>query len=108
FDHSRQDVIGRDMAELIIPPADRERHRAAMARMLVTGEGTFLGKRVKMNAIRSNGAKFPIELSLTRIDTSTGPLFTAFIRDISRQKRFEDEVAFLAYHDKLTGLPNRA
>jgi diguanylate cyclase (GGDEF)-like protein/PAS domain S-box-containing protein len=108
FDYPRDEVIGRDMAQLLIPPPHRERHRAALARLASDGDGRILGKRVKMNAMRSNGVEFPVELTVARIDTPAGPLFTGFVRDITYQKRFEDEVAFLAYHDKLTGLPNRA
>jgi diguanylate cyclase (GGDEF)-like protein/PAS domain S-box-containing protein len=108
FDYSREEVIGREVAELLVPPSVRERYRASLARAVPADGGRRLGKRVKMNAMRSNGTEFPAELTITRIDTPGGPLFTGFIRDITYQKRFEDEVAFLAFHDKLTGLPNRA
>lgn len=39
FGFKREEAVGRELAELIIPPALRERHRQGLARYLKTGEG---------------------------------------------------------------------
>ncbi len=91
FGYSAAEVVGREMAEMIIPPAYRERHRRGLAHYLATGHGPVMGKRVEMTALRSDGMEFPVELAITRINTDSPPVFTGFIRDISEVKRVEEE-----------------
>ncbi|MEJ7746434.1 MAG: PAS domain S-box protein, partial [Luteimonas sp.] len=66
FGYRREDVLGRDMVALIIPPAYRERHRAGMAHYLATGEGPVLDKRLELSALHADGHEFPVELTVTR------------------------------------------
>jgi PAS domain S-box-containing protein len=89
FGHGRAQVVGRELADLIIPPPLRERHRRGMAHYLATGEGPVLGKRLELPALRADGTEFPAELAITRISTDGPPLFTAYLRDITEQKRAE-------------------
>ncbi|MDQ3160469.1 MAG: PAS domain S-box protein, partial [Pseudomonadota bacterium] len=97
FGYRRADVIGQELASLIIPPSLRDRHRRGMAHYLATGEGPVLGKRLELSALRADGTEFPVELAITRIPTDGPPLFTAYLRDISEQKhaerQLEDRVA---------------
>ena len=89
FGYSRAEVFGRELAEFLIPPSLRERHRRGMARYLATGEGPVLGQRLELPAQRADGTEFPVELAITRIPTDGPPLFTAYLRDISEAKRAE-------------------
>jgi len=91
FGYTRDEAIGQELAELIIPPSLRERHRAGLAHYLATGEGPMLGKRVELSAIRKDGSEFPIELAITRVDLPGRKLFKGAIRDITEVKRAEDE-----------------
>src|SRR5262249_5816164 len=86
FGHHRSAARGREMAELIIPPAWRERHRAGLRRAVETGVATMVGRRIEMPALRRSGEEFPVELALSQIATETGPIFTAHIQDISERK----------------------
>ena len=90
FGYRRDDVIGQPMAELIIPPSLRSRHREALARYLATGTGSVIGRRVELTGMRSDGSEFPVELSLTSISTKTQPMFTAYLRDLTEQKKQEE------------------
>jgi len=90
FHYNRDEVLGRPMAELIIPPSLRERHHHALARYLATGEGSIVGKRIEITAMRSDGTEFPVELSLASISTKARPMFTAYIRDLTEQKKQEE------------------
>src|SRR5712692_7902624 len=47
FGYTREEVIKREMAELIIPPNLREQHRNGLKHYLATGEGPVLGKRIE-------------------------------------------------------------
>ena len=89
FGHKREDVLGQDMAALLIPPRLRQRHRCGLANYLETGEGPVLGRRIEMPALRSDGVEFPIELAIVRIPGEP-PLFTAYVRDLSAAKLAEE------------------
>jgi PAS domain S-box-containing protein len=89
FGYTRAEVIGKEMAAMIIPPELRERHRQGLARCLATGYGPVLGRRIEMTALRADQAEFPVELTITRIGSDPAPTFTGFIRDLSEQKLAE-------------------
>ena len=95
FGYLSEDVVGRELAELIIPLAFREAHRRGMAHCLVTGVGPVLGKRIEITAIRAGGEEFPVELAITSIPMGGETLFTATLRDISDRKAAEK-----ALHDQ--------
>jgi PAS domain S-box-containing protein len=92
FGYDAQEAIGREMGELIVPPALRERHRRGLARYLETEQPRVLDRRVEITGMRSDGSEFPIELTITRIDVDDGPLFTGYLRDITDRKRAEAEL----------------
>jgi len=82
FGYRRAEVIGKEMAALMIPPALREGHR----RSLATGEGPLLDGRREIRVLRADGAEIPAEIAVTRIGVEGPPLFTAYLRDITDQK----------------------
>ena len=100
FGYRRVDVMGRHLADIMIPPALREKHRQGFARYLATGEARVLGKRIEMTAVRADGSEFPVELAITRIPLDGPPSFTGYLRDITERKRAEQALrrseAFLA------------
>jgi PAS domain S-box-containing protein len=103
FGYAAADVVGKEMADLIIPPALRDQHRAGLRRYLETGEAAVLGRRLEIVGMRADGTEFPVELTITRIELDGPPLFTGFIRDISARKRRERDDRFLAEAGSLLG-----
>lgn len=87
-----EEVIGRELAELIVPERYREQHRSALARVRETGRGRMLGRRMELAGLRPDGSEFPIELTVTRVEyPGPGPsLFTGYIRDITSRRRVEE------------------
>jgi PAS domain S-box-containing protein len=95
FGYKREDVIGKQMPELIIPPRFRDAHYAGLERYLHTGEAHVLGRRIELSAIRADGSEFPVELAITRVPLEGAILFTAYLRDITERKQNELERAQL-------------
>jgi two-component system sensor histidine kinase/response regulator len=87
FGYARADVLGKLMAELIIPPHLRRRHYAGMRRYLETGEAQVLGKRLELEAMRSDGSVFPVELAIVRVPLPGEPVFISYLRDLTVQQR---------------------
>ena len=107
FGYTAEEVIGRPVT-LLMPDRFREAHRSGLSRYLKTGETKIIGhRRIEWLGQRKNGEEFPLELSLAEVNEGETRLFTAIMRDITERKRTEEQLKHLAFHDALTGLPNR-
>ncbi|HWH22345.1 MAG TPA: PAS domain S-box protein [Allosphingosinicella sp.] len=89
FGRSREEVLGRDMNELIVPPHYRDAHKQGLQRYLETGEGPVLDRRIEISAIDASGREFPVELSITETVYEGEQVFIGFLRDISDRKAAE-------------------
>ena len=106
FGYPRNKIVGRQLADAIIPPALRKKHRQGMARYLATGETRLIGRRVEMTAVRADGSEFPVELAISRIPLEGPPSFTCYLRDITERKQSEKALqrsgAFLTEAQRLS------
>ncbi len=89
FGFSRSEAIGRELAELIVPPALRQSHRRGLSHYLATGEGPVLGRRIEINALRRDGSEILVELAITAFKVEGVPVFTAYLRDITERVQTE-------------------
>ncbi len=85
FGYRREDAIGRELAELIIPEELRQRHREGLRRYLKTGQANLIGRRLELSARRSDGSMVPVEVTVTRLSGSEPPIFTGFLRETSER-----------------------
>ncbi len=108
FGCTRAEAIGREFAELLLPEHLRDYHRRAITMTNRIGDPGILGRRFETVALRAGGAEFPIEFSLSSAATTGPRTFTAFLRDITEQKRMVKQLAFRATHDGLTSVLNNA
>jgi PAS domain S-box-containing protein len=92
FGYRAHEAIGRDMADLIVPPRLRSAHRKGLARFLETDRAVVLDKRLELAGVHKNGTEFPVELTITRIGLPGPATFTGYLRDISDRKQAEDEL----------------
>ncbi|MBY0493206.1 MAG: response regulator [Cyanobacteria bacterium] len=90
FGRRRDAVIGRELAETIIPERLRDAHRAGLARQ-TDPAAAIMRRRIELVALRADGEEFPIELTLSKVSPAAGPVFTAFVRDLSERRRAEAE-----------------
>ena len=92
FGYRADEVLGREMADTIVPPSLRAGHRRGLARFLETEYAVILDSRIELSALHKNGTEFPVELTVTRIALPGPPMFTGYLRDITDRKRAEAEL----------------
>lgn len=96
FGYRREQVIGRDLADLFIPAVDGEILRRRFRESLASETPVFEGRRVEASALHADGHTLPIELAVQRIDRGCQMFFTAFMRDLTEVKRAEQTQARFA------------
>lgn len=101
FGYAREDVIGQELAELIIPERLRAQHRAGMEKYLRTGESPIIGKRIEVPAQTKDMGEIAVELSVTTIPIGASPLFAGFVRDITARKQAENERKYQEHAQRL-------
>ena len=89
FGFRAEEALGRELAELIVPPSLRQAHRNGFARYLATGRPVVLDRRIEITGRHADGREFPVELAITRVPLAGRPLFTGYLRDITDRKAAE-------------------
>jgi PAS domain S-box-containing protein len=92
FGWSRDEVVGRSLAELIVPERYRARHRAGLARFLKGGGSAILGKRIEIDALRRDGTETKVELKVTALPRRGGYVFNAFVKDFPEQRAADEQL----------------
>ena len=88
FGYTREEAVGRDVAELIVPERYHTLHRAGLSRLVHGDASRLLDRRVQLVGMRAGGEEFPAELAVARVSHEP-PAFAGFIRDLSEQRRAE-------------------
>jgi diguanylate cyclase (GGDEF)-like protein/PAS domain S-box-containing protein len=104
------DALGYGRAELLdmsLADIDPELSVQKLESLL---EPVRFGKPVALESRhrRSDGTIFPVELRIGAIEINGQQHLLSLVRDVSERKVLQDHIQHLAYHDALTGLPNRA
>ena len=92
FGYRRDDVLGRELAGLILPRTDRRGRRRWSEAFPADVAGDGLGRRVEVTARNADGDEFPVEVAITRLELPGPPIFTASIRDLGDRRRSEERV----------------
>jgi len=96
FGYSADDLVGRELADAIIPEELREPHRNGLANYLVSGEERVLGHPLELDALRADGSEFPVEVAVRRLDVPGPPVFIGFIRDLTETRAVEARLRLFA------------
>ncbi len=87
------EAIGADLTTMIIPKEHRTAHRKGLKKLLKTGESKILNKALRLDAMKKDGSRVPVELTVTAGGVEGNLEFNASLRDIS--DRVEAEAKLL-------------
>jgi PAS domain S-box-containing protein len=91
-----EQALGHSLQELM-PERFRTGHEAHMRRFAVTGTTSRrMGDGTVLYGLRASGEEFPMEASISQLDTGEGKLFTVILRDISERVRAQEELSTFA------------
>jgi PAS domain S-box-containing protein len=90
FGYRRDAILGRPLADLIVPARFRQAHQRGMERYLQDSESRMLGRRVELTAMRADGREFPVELAIAEVQGADGRVFVGYLRDITLQRAAEE------------------
>ncbi len=96
FGYAADHALGKELAELIVPPAYRQAHKQGMQHFVKTGGSTIIGKRIEITGIRSDGSEIPVELAVIAVLRQGSYFFNAFVRDIAERKLAEANLRIAA------------
>jgi PAS domain S-box-containing protein len=96
FGYSAEELVGRELAALMIPPDLRDAHRKALKRYIDTGQERVINHPIELRGMRRDGSEFPVELAITRPELPGPPLFCGYLRDVTERRRAEKAVRRLA------------
>ena len=95
--YRRAEVLGRTVAEILIPQRFREAHQSGLRAFAETGETSLIGQRLEVPVLRRDGSEFEAELAISASRLDSGQvLFTYYLRDISERRRNERSAQHLA------------
>ena len=88
FGFGRAEMLGQTV-EMLVPPRFQAGHVARRAGFFGAPNFRAMGSGLELFGRRRDGSEFPLEISLSPIDTENGTLVSSTIRDVSERKRTE-------------------
>ena len=83
---SRQELMGKRLAEVLFPPRKADAAASNVWRTLARGGGFALGSAVEATVLRFDGTEFPAELVVTPVKLDGPAIYSAYLRDITERK----------------------
>lgn len=107
FGYPAQEIIGQPLT-CLLPERDRERLLVAFDHLLGPNSRQESHHSWVSSGLRRDELEFPIELRIADVDNGSCQFVIAVVRDATTRVRHEEQLAHRAFHDSLTGLPNRS
>jgi PAS domain S-box-containing protein len=96
FGLTAAEMVGRELAELIIPPSLRDPHRRGLARAVAAGHVHVMDHPYELVAMRADGSEFPVEVAITQPDVPGPPIYCGYLRDVTDRREAEEALRHLA------------
>jgi diguanylate cyclase (GGDEF)-like protein/PAS domain S-box-containing protein len=106
FGYNRDELMGRPV-EILLPERFRSEHPRQQESLFMSSNERWIGRGRELYGLRKDGTEFPLEIGLNPIHTPKGRGVLVAVVDVTERKRVESELKRTAFHDGLTGLPNR-
>ena len=90
FGYTREEILGRDLHQLLTSPHDRDLYEKARPHFLRTGQGEMIGKLLEREAVHKDGNRFPVEFSVAAVRLRGDWSAVGIVRDITERKRVEE------------------
>ena len=104
FGYTQGELIGQRV-EMLVPTAQREQHHLHRERFRQQPATRRMGAAMDLRGRRKDGSEFPVEISLSPVNTDDGMVVLSAIRDISDRKRIEEELQ--KAHEELAASKDR-
>jgi two-component system cell cycle sensor histidine kinase/response regulator CckA len=95
FGYSRQELVGEPV-ELLVPERFRGAHRSSLGSYFASPRLRPMGIGLDLFGLHRDGREFPLEISLSPVETQAGVVVLAAIRDVSERKASERDAQHLA------------
>lgn len=99
FGYDSKEVIGENV-KMLMPDPYKSEHDDYMEHYLETGERKIIGIGREVTGRRKNGSTFPMYLAVSEVKLPNQHIFTGIVRDISEQRRLEQEVLRISEHER--------
>ena len=92
FGYTREEILGRDLHQLLAPSHDRELYEKVRPHFFTTGQGAAIGKLLELEAEHKDGSHFPVELSVAAVRLRGDWSAVGIVRDITERKQVEESL----------------
>jgi two-component system sensor histidine kinase DevS len=104
FEYSHGELVGSSI-DLLLPERARSGHARHRAEYAAHPRARSMGSGLELRGRKKSGAEFPVEISLSPLDTEGGPLVVAIIRDVTERREADEELQRV--HEQLALVDDR-